>query len=386
MSRLSVRSLALASLSLLPVAAAYAGSTPSDPAPAKDSDASFFDDLWSFATLYKNDDNHFIQEFKLRGRYHGQYARLDSDQGDFDDWENRRSRFGFDAKLFDKKIEVRLDAQSNDEWDPFYASLVDAYIKWKPSEKFNLTVGRQKPQIGYYDFLQSTNSQPTFERSQIFNQLRVDRATGAVAEGKAGHWTWQAGIYANDVDREFGQLSGATSFGAGIGYDLKQAFDVEKADWRLDWLHSDHDAEDTVLTRYDDLFSTTLWVKSGAWSIVTEAFYATGDNADDVFGIFLQPSYDIVPKKLQLVGRYTFTAGDGPDSVFAQTRYEQKAPGLTGGGRGDEYHAAYLGLQYFIYGDKLKLMAGAEYSHLDGGGNGGDFEGTTVLTGIRFSF
>ena len=31
-------------------------------------------------------------------------------------------------------------------------------------------------------------------------------------------------------------------------------------------------------------------------------------------------------------------------------------------------------------------MAGAEYARLDGGGNGGDFEGLTLLTGIRLSF
>jgi len=360
---------------------------PAAAAPPKD-DKSAFDEIWGLATLYKNDANPFIQEFKLRGRYQGQYYWLDSDQGDDDDWENRRSRFGFDAKFFDKKIEVRLDAQSNDAFDPFYDRLVDAYIKWKPSESFSLTVGKQKPQIGYYDWLQSKNNQPTFERSQIFNQLRVDRATGAVVEGIHGHWTWQAGVYSNDVNREFSQFEGGWSYGAGFGYDFKHALDVEKADWRFDWLHSDHDSVDSVLNRYDDILSSSLWVKTGYWNFVTEAFYAAGGSGrdGDIFGVFFQPTYDIVPKKLQIVGRLTWTTGDGRDSVIAQSRYERAAPGLTGGGRGDEYYAGYLGLQYFIYGDKLKLMAGAEYAHLDGGGNGRDFEGVTALTGIRFSF
>jgi phosphate-selective porin OprO and OprP len=391
MKNTDARAIALASLLTIP-GLLRAGEFDTDAVPAatpaakKEDNKSTFDRLWGHATLYRNDHNPFIQEFKLRGRYQGQYARLDSDQGEFDDWENRRSRFGFDAKFFDKKVELRLDAQSNHEWDPFYDRLVDAYVKWKPSEKFTLTLGRQKPQIGYYDWLQSTTAQPTFERSQIFNQLRVDRATGAVAEGKSGNFTWQAGIYSNDIDREFGQFDGGTSFSAGIGYDLKHAWNLEKADWRLDWLHSDHDAGDSVLNRYDDILSTTLWLKSGNWNIVAEAYVAAGDTADDVFGFFIQPTYDMVPKKLQLVGRYTFSTGDGPDSVLAQSRYERSAPELTGGGRGEEYHAGYLGLQYFIHGDKLKLMAGAEYAHLDGGGNGGDFDGFTVLTGVRFSF
>ena len=375
-------------LLLLTAALAFAGDPNppvKTPAPA-DAPPSAFDQLWGLATLYKNDHNPILQEFKLRGRYHGQYHWLDSEQGDADDWENRRSRFGFDAKLFSKKIELRLDAESNDAFDPFYGGLVDAYMKWKPSGEFALTLGRQKPQIGGYDWLASTNNTPTFERSQIFNQLRVNRATGAVLEGLVGKFTWQTGIYSNDVDREFGQLDGGLSYGAGAGYHFGGAWGLKKADFRADWLHSDHEVEDTVLNRYDDLLSATLQLQDGRWSLVTEAYYGTGGNAADVFGFFIQPAWDLVPEKLQLVGRYSFATGDGPDSVMAQSRYEREAPQLTGGGRGERYQAGYLGLQYFIHGDRLKLMAGAEYARLDGGGNGGDFEGLTLLTGIRLSF
>ena len=362
-----------------------AGKSPAATSSSEVKESSAFDDLWSLATLYKNDANPILQEFKLRGRYQGQYHWLDSGQGDADGWENRRSRFGFDSKLFRKRIEIRLDAQSNDGFDPLYDRLVDAYLKWKPADAFSLTLGRQKPQIGYYDWLQSANNQPTFERSQIFGQLRVDRATGAVAEGKVDRFTWQAGIYANDVDREFGSLDGGVSFSAGIGYDFKELLGLEKADWRFDWLHSDIETGDTVLNRYENILSSTVWLKDGGWSLVGEAFLGTGE-APDVFGFFIQPTYDLVAKKLQAVARYSFSTGDGPDSVNLQRRYESEAPALTGGGRGETYQAAYLGLQYFIHGDKLKLLAGAEYGHLDGGGNGGDFDGFTFLTGVRFSF
>ena len=373
-------------LLLIPISHAGNGEPVLDKSPVVPSaESSALDDLWSLATLYKNDSNPFLQEFKLRGRYHGQYHSLDSEQGDAERWENRRSRIGFDAKLFNRKIEIRFDAQTNDEFDPFYDRLVDAYIKWKPSAAFNLMIGRQKPQIGYYDWLQPSLNQATFERSQIFGQLRVDRTTGAVAEGKVDHFSWQAGIYANDVDREFGPVDGGMSFSSGIGYDLKEALDLEKADWRLDWLHSDTEAGDTVLNRYENILSSTLWLKDGRWNLVTEAFLGTG-KAPDAFGVFIQPIYDLMPKKLQAVARYSFSTGDGPDSISLQRRYESDAPFITGGGRGETYHAAYLGLQYFINGEKLKLLAGAEYAHLDGGGNGGDFDGVTLMTGIRFYF
>ena len=106
-----------------------------------------FDHLWSYATLYKNEQNPILQEFKLRGRYQGQYWDVDADQGSQSDWEDRRSRFGFDAKLFEKKLEVRADFQSNDGFDDFYDGLVDAYIRWKPQSWLSITAGKTKPLI-----------------------------------------------------------------------------------------------------------------------------------------------------------------------------------------------------------------------------------------------
>ncbi len=347
-----------------------------------------FDRIWGWATLYEDEANPVIQQFKLRGRYHGQHFWLDGDQGNDNGWEDRRSRLGFDAKLFSKQLEVRVDFQSNDGFELAYDRLVDAYLRWKPTQTFTLTAGRTKPLIGYYDWLQSTVAQPTFERSQIFNQLSIDRATALTLEGKAGSLSWQCGVYSNDTDREFGTFGGAYSFGAGLGYDAKHAFGWKRADFRLDWLHSGHDEDDQVLNRYDDIVSATFWGQEGPWSVVLESFYASGggDRDEDVIGFFVQSTYDLIPQRLQLVGRCSYSHGSGSDSVRRQTRYESRAPGLTGGGRGEEYYALYLGAQYFIHGDKLKLMAGAEYASLDGGNNGGDFDGATLLLGVRLSF
>jgi len=351
-------------------------------------ETAMFDKLWSNFVIYKNDENPLLEEFKLIGKYQGQYYWVDSDQGDADGWEDRRFRFGFDAKMFEKTIEVRATFQSTDNFDPFYNGLEDAYIKWKPNKNFTLTAGHIKPLIGYFDWLQSSDLQQTFDSSQVFNQLRVNRILGLTAEGRVGDFTWQAGGYSNDSDKEFGKFGGAYSVGAGVGYDAKACFDWEKADFRLDWIHSDHDKDDYLFTRYDDIVSATFWGEQGPWALIVEGFNGSGGEGrdGDVFGFFIQPMYDIIPKRLQLVGRYSFTTGDGPDSVIRQTRYESEAPNLTGGGRGDQYQALYLGAQYFIHGDKLKLMAGAEYAKLDGGGNGGDYEGVTFLTGVRFYF
>ena len=371
-------------------------------APAQDATTGFiepttFEKLWNYATLYQDDFNPILQEFKLRGRYQGQYWDVDADQGSQSNWEDRRSRLGFDAKLFGKQLEVRADFQSNDGFEDLYDGLVDAYLRWKPNSNLSVTLGKTKPLIGHYDWLESTNTQPTFERSQIFNQLRVNRATGLTVEGTKDEIYWQAGVYSNDTpattggsgsfgDGEFGDFNGGYSFTLGAGYDFRHVLDLEKADFRLDWLHSDRDpAEDLALNRYDDILSSTFWLREGDLDLVLEGYYATGADGtySDVFGFFIQPSYNIIPKKLQLVGRYSFAHSTGDLGVSGQSRYERNV--AANKGLGDTYHAIYGGAQYFIHGDKLKLMAGAEYAWLQGQA-ADSYDGLTLLTGLRLSF
>ncbi|MGL5016584.1 MAG: porin, partial [Luteolibacter sp.] len=208
--------------------------------PASGEKTTAFDKLWSHATLYQDDLNPYLQEFKLRGRYQGQYWDVDADQGSRSDWEDRRSRFGFDAKLFDRQIEVRLDFQSNDGFDEFYDGLVDAYVRWKPTDWLNITAGKQQPYIAQYDWLNYNIAQPTFERSQIFSQLGINRATGLAVEGEAANITWRTAVYSNDTpnstggsgafgDGEFGDFNGGVSFTLGAGYDFKDSLGLDKA-------------------------------------------------------------------------------------------------------------------------------------------------------------
>lgn len=354
-----------------------------------------FDDLWSLFSLYKDENNPILQEFKLRGRYQGQYWDVDADQGSQSNWEDRRSRFGFDAKLFEKRLEARVDFQSNDGFDDIYDGLVDAYLRWKPLKGLSITAGKTKPLVAPYDWLESTNSQPTFERSQIFNQLGINRATALTVEYTTGPWYFQSGVYSNDTpsntggtgawgDGEFGDLNGGVSFSLGAGYDFAKQLGTDKALLRLDWIHSDREAGDLVLGIYDDIVSTSFVVKKEAAQLVVEGYFASGGDGtnSDVFGFFIQPTYDILPNQLQLVGRYSFATSDGDFGVLGQSRYERKVADV--GGRGDLYQSLYGGIQYFLYGDKLKLMAGAEWAHLDGTTDA--YDGVTLLSGIRFSF
>ena len=88
-------------------------------------------------------------------------------------------------------------------------------------------------------------------------------------------------------------------------------------------------------------------------------------------------------KKLQLVGRYSYANSEGPLGVVGQSRYERSV--ATSQGKGDAYHSIYGGAQYFIYGDKLKLMAGAEWARIEND-TADAYNGFTFLTGVRLSF
>ena len=84
--------------------------------------------------------------------------------------------------------------------------------------------------------------------------------------------------------------------------------------------------------------------------------------------------------------RYQFATGNN-DGLLLQNRYERKVQSSTSDLRGDRYHAIYSGINYFIYGHKLKLMSGLEYASMnDRQGNGGDFNGWTFFAGLRMYF
>ena len=96
------------------------------------------------------------------------------------------------------------------------------------------------------------------------------------------------------------------------------------------------------------------------------------------------PSYYIA-NGLQLVGRFQLANSDAGNGITVPSRYERlsKLPsGANNDEKGNTYASAYMGLNYYIYGHKLKLMNGIEYSHM----GGGDYDGYTAMTGLRFSF
>jgi phosphate-selective porin OprO/OprP len=108
-----------------------------------------------------------------------------------------------------------------------------------------------------------------------------------------------------------------------------------------------------------------------------------------IFGLTIEPSWVLVNElfgnndPLQFVLRYQYATSSRDNGLVLQRRYEQKVTQ----GEGDHYQAIYTGLNYFLYGHKLKLMAGGEYSHMkDDANDGGEYRGWTWFGAVRLYF
>ena len=79
------------------------------------------------------------------------------------------------------------------------------------------------------------------------------------------------------------------------------------------------------------------------------------------------------------MARYTYLHSSD-DNGLRLNRYEGDAVS----GRGDEYHEAFIGLNWFIYGHKLKWQNGMQYTHMDDAADdGGKYDGWGFTSGLR---
>lgn len=341
------------------------------------------------ATKFKF-ENGFINEFKIIGRYQGQYHWTDSDQGNEDSWETRRWRVGAEAKFFDKKLKLKnnwnIDGLDGDGDDVEFESIDELYAAYtifgdeKKGDFLTLTLGKQKPLITR-EYSISSKEIITFERSAIVNLLVPEKAWGIHFGGKADKVSYGLGAYAAQFDGEYDEwfdTSGSAFFLASLGYDLTGICPIGKdsADIRLDYTYTDGDggdaapgAENVVSLNYDGT--------NGKFRLIWDLIGGFGGDRE-VFGASIIPSY-MLTDKLELVGRYEFNSGDAQ----LYSRYERRVADRNV----DNYHSVYAGLNYYLCEHNLKLMAGVQYVNAEGASAGDSgYDGVTFLTGVRLFF
>lgn len=358
----------------------------------------FLKSLFDSVVLYKDSSNPYIQKLAFTGRAQFDYALIDGegassksgvidDDLDYDEFNTRRLRAGFKATLF-KDFTAHIEADFDPDGDPLYQRLTDAYIGWQPCDEFGIKVGKQG--MGFtLDGKTSSKELLAIDRSNLTNNFWFtnEYIPGVSVGGKKDNWHYTAGVFSQgEEDGEFGNFDAGTSWLASVGYDFSGMMDAKVAMLALDYVYNeDTPSSPSLFTNrsFDNVVSLNFSYEKDAFGVRSDLSAGDGFGSQEtMWGLSVMPYYNITDK-LQAVFRYTFIDSDGDNGVrFA--RYETEP---MRGTKGDQYQEAYLGLNYYIYGHKLKVQTGLQYvSMRDEANDGGDFDGLAWTTGLRLSW
>jgi hypothetical protein len=346
--------------------------------------------------LYENPDSWLLNSFRFMGRFQVQTAYVNGDDVDGDGFDKgftdfRRVRFGAEAKLlrfFEVKGNINLVADlrqvgGDTEWG--YQTFDELIASFDAGKAFGLEAvdglsfhyGRKKMLVGH-EVHTSSKRIKTVERSGIANRAFPVRMTGAWVDASKGRWSGTAGVFTTDLSRDIADWDGGEAYYLNVNHAL-----ANEDELTFDFLYNDANGQNDknlVATNqgavlYKWAFSAAWDGRRGKWGLMANAI--VGDNGDNPFddrdreGIFygfvVLPTYDLT-ERLELVGRYAFQAAANDEGIRTNSRYfrrEVKTGGDVNGGRGDQHHSLYGGLNYYICGDNQKIMTAAEWEILD---------------------
>lgn len=320
-----------------------------------------------------------VQELRLRGRIQGQFAYSDGRNADeYSTFELRRARLGVEGRLFeDYTFNVELNTL------PTGVSLRSAFVSWVKLDEANITFGYDKPRFGFEENTSSA-SILTVERSLISNRIIPGERTGLRLHGATGPVNYYAGVY-NHTSDGASNPSGLDDYIYNLSGELKLDHFLEELSrlrLRADWLGTDGGEEGYP---FDNALSFSLHTGFGPVDLRGEYLWAEDFTGHVTRGWYVMPSIFVVPEKLELVGRYEKSRSDTSE-ILRHNRYAVKVPRLVSPTAGDGYEAFYIGANYYIRGNDLKLMLGAELAELENSAAGQESKTLTGYTAVRMQF
>jgi phosphate-selective porin OprO/OprP len=352
-------------------------------------DVSIYDKIWAVPVLYENADNPKLQSFSLIGRYHGQYWSVDADQGSDADWENRRKIFGFNSVWFRHfTVQAQMFLKTN-ESGSLYGGLYVGYIMWTPQDSnISLSVGRLDYLFTGYERSESSKKINVIERGLLVNQIMPAEVVGAHFQDKRGRFSYHPGLFSQSIEQEFDYFNSGSAAVIGASYDTKLLY--KKGRLHLDYLHNSGDSEGNAFRPYRHVISLWHRGESGRLGMGFDLTMAKPlETNGHVFGLTIEPTWMLLNEvfgnndSLQLAVRYQYANSNEDNGLTLQRRYEQEVTH----GEGNNYQALYAGLNYYLYGHKLKLMMGGEYARMeDDADDGGQYGGWTWFGAVRLYF
>ena len=330
-----------------------------------------FCDLFDMGTLYEADSG-FIRGVSLVGRYQGQHISQQEDINDtldngFHRWQHRRFRLGMEIEMANN-LTFFAEANIGDgiplTKDYFITEWQDFYLEYEPVDDLVVRVGKQKQHMTLED-KESSKRIKTVERSPIVNEIAGARPWGAVVEFATGDLEHEIGgwLYGGHASEPSWLDSNSN---AGFNYNIYFPI-TESVTGHVDYVYADNNsgltgsegpAAEGYGPAYEHAIAAGVEVESGRFQLITDFIYAANRTAsggipagDDTWGFYVLPSYDLTDK-LEAVFKYAYM-DQGREQRTARFNARQSV---------ENYHTLYAGLQYFICGEKLKLMGGYEYS------------------------
>ena len=355
-----------------------------EPQAEEEEEESAFDRMWGATRLYKDEAAEGLNELRVVGRFHLDNYTVESDQGDARELVVRRARLGARARLF-RKLDAHVETELNLEGGgPLYSRLTDAYLAWKFSDAARLTVGKQSVKFTA-DGATSSNELVTIDRSNVANNFWFtdEYIPGVSVSGKSGDWSYNTGLYSGGREgREFGDFEGGYFWLGSVGRDFGDALGLERALVRADYVYNKPDADSDFTNRFEHIGALVAVIDGGRWGFSGDLVRGNGFfGQSDAFGATATPWFNF-SDRVQLAGRYTRVKSDERNGVRL-ARYEN----VVTGGRGDLYRELYAGLNYLIYGHKLKLQTGVARAHMrDRARDGGADDGWNWTTALRVSW
>lgn len=349
-------------------------------APKKEPSA--YDRIWGdFTEWYADDTNPVVQRVLLTGRFHYDFATIDSDQGDHSEWNVRRLRIGPRITLFRKltfHAEVELDPQRH---DPFYVRFTDLYVQWTKNPQVVLTVGKQSVPFTL-DGANSSRELLTIDRSNLANNIWFPQEyiPGISLSGRRARWVYRGGLYsAGAANRELGEFNGGMFTLGVLGFDFAPTLGVKEALLTGNYVYQHPDGDNTFTRQLEHIGSVNFRFEDTKWGVRADFSTAAGYLGQSGMWAFQGMPFVNVTDRFQVVGRYTLVESDSANGIRLSTYENRVVPG-----RGDEYNELYAGMNYYFYGHRLKLQSGLQFADMnDRANDGGEYSGVAWTTGLR---
>lgn len=326
--------------------------------------------------------------FKIGGRLQGQYAGLHTDIKDTGDDPDPTRHF------FMRRVYVGASAKFGDQWsakvtyDLASAGFDAAYLQYVVNDNNLINIGLRKVNFAYEETI-SSGSIPAIERSGVtryfvepYNGRRLGGGSyrvGLFYDGKAGNFFYGASVTnperprnAVDAAAQGDVFNNGLAFWGNVGYQTN--FDGGGLIVGAGFGHMND--QGGIVGTGEDLTVGSVYTDTrlGDFRLIAEVLMSDAGDSKP-WGYHVQPIYAF-NQYIEGVARFSYTDSDGRG-----IRTSDGIRSAPSGGTMDKLYEGYLGANWFIKGNDLKLQGGVVLGKSKDGVDGSSAEATTF--GIR---